>query len=186
MTDVQKLFEKDQAEAILDRDKDLILSLFLPITQKLIDSETIDKFFKTRGESLSFDFEKTQKKLPDGWIFEMVGNLVSVHYMDSAENELDKSFFVPSINISYSDFINTCKAEEVYTDIIERLQIGFCSCGEKMVPLHGLAKAASRIEKGGILNKVIAYPSIYMYSIYIKFSPKWQMALTFNRHPKCL
>ena len=67
----EKLLTKKEAEEVLERDKNKIISLFLPIAKKLVDSSTISDFFKSEGASLSFDTKEIQEKLPDGWCLEL-------------------------------------------------------------------------------------------------------------------
>jgi hypothetical protein len=178
-----KLYNRNDAQKILFRDKGIINDLLLTFAQKLNNDTIISEFFNSEGENIGFNDVYIQEKLPKGWIMQVFGNCFILRYMDCEQG--DKTVYVPSISFTYAGCNYSSYEAKIDEEIIDRLPLGFCSCGKKMRPLYGLIKAQKKLEKGGI-GKLFGYVQRFIFSIWVLFSSRWRLAMDFNRHPKCL
>jgi len=112
------------------------------------------------------------------WCYAVYANCMSIHYGDGEQER--KSFYVPSIDICFDPKL------DIRREVIERLPLGFCSCGKPIPIAQHLLSVSDGLESKCMARRFIARINSLILSCRIKFSSKNQLALLYNRHPSCL
>ncbi len=164
------LYSKAEAERVLSSFPSDMLSELLKLAERAKTDQSVIK----NHERIT---------LPEGWAYVLYGNCVLARYQDGEQER--KAFFVPQI---YIEFAYT-ESIEAKKSVLERLPLGYCSCGKVMPLAQKLLWASDMAELKGIRNlhyRVVGYTVGFFIGLWIWLRPIHQYSLMFNRHPSCL
>lgn len=167
-----KVRTEEEAQCILDSFPQSILD-FLITTGKLAYQSRESIYAVTRIINIP--------KMPDGWGIEVNSNCFIMRYGDD-EQDMD-GFWISDIFIEFvypKDGIVVAKKS-----VWKKPPLGFCTCGKEMKPLRRLIVIQEQLDQAGKLKKIYLMIRSLWWQLYL-FSPRWQYAALYNRHPNCL